>query len=150
MLITFEDVINSGLPISDDIAPNEIENAISVAELYWLKSLIGDEKYINLDEDPISEQNYLLLNGGKYTSIKYLSGIKRALINYVFSYLLLNNIRATRYGSVYKTDEYSENANSNDLQYNSSYYREIAEAYIQELNGIIEIKQGNDTNRLLY
>lgn len=150
MILTSTDILNSGLPISDDISSNEIENAISVAELYWLKSLIGDEQYINLDEDPISEQNYLLLNGGKYTSIKYLAGIKKALINYTFSYLLLNNIRATRYGSVYKTDEYSENVKPNNLQFNSRYYREIAEAYIQELNGIIEIKQGNDTNRLLY
>lgn len=149
MLITFEDVINSGLPISDDIATNEIENAIEVSEFFWLKSLIGDEKYIDLNNDPTSDENYLLIQGGVYEN-KYLAGIKRALINYTFSYLILNNIRATRFGSVYKTDEFSENVNPNNLQFNSRYYREIAEAYIRELDGIITIKQGNDTNRLLY
>lgn len=149
MIITVNDILNSGLPISDDIRASEIENAIEVSEFFWLKSLIGDEKYIDLNNDPISDENYLLIHGGVYEN-KYLAGIKRALINYTFSYLILNNIRATRYGSVYKTDEYSENANPNDLQFNSRYYREIAEAYIRELSDIIEIKQGNDTNRLLY
>lgn len=149
MIITVNDILNSGLPISDDIRASEIENAIEVSEFFWLKSLIGDEKYIDLNNDPISAENYLLLHGGVYEN-KYLAGIKRALINYTFSYLILNNIRATRFGSVYKTDEFSENANTNNLQFNSRYYREIAEAYIRELDGIIEIKQGNDTNRLLY
>lgn len=149
MIITVNDILNSGLPISDDIRASEIENAIEVSEFFWLKSLIGDEKYIDLNNDPISDENYLLLHGGVYEN-KYLAGIKRALINYTFSYLILNNIRATRFGSVYKTDEFSENANTNNLQFNSRYYREIAEAYIRELDGIIEIKQGNDTNRLLY
>lgn len=157
MLITIDEFLNSGLPVSEDIRIATVENAIKTAEIFWLKNLISDENYIDLIENPETELNYTLLEGGSVTSprgTKYVAGIKAALHHYVFALILNDNLRATRYGSVEKDSEYSKLADAQDIEIIAREHVEIAESFVDDLLEFFDtncLKCRQDVfNKLLY
>lgn len=122
MIITISELINSGVAISDDISNSEIEFAINTMEHFYLRPALGEHYEHFIEQNP--SQTYSEL----------LPLVKSAMYHIVYAYILQNrNIRATRYGSVVKNDEYSNSpSESNALMVCKAEF-EIGESYIQEV-----------------
>ena len=130
-LITVNDFINSGLPVSDDIRTEEIQFAIKTVEKTYLKNFIGAELYKQLIDSPTDYSN--LLNETDYTN-----GIKHSEYEMVFAWLMYDRMRLTRYASVIKDDEHSTDPSEDDIMSICSMHWESA------LENIIETLLAND------
>lgn len=140
MIITPEYYLNLGLPISDDIDPNEVEAAVTVVEEVMVKPRIGDENlnaledYNNLtpeQQDPQDEE-YILLNGGRMATGKRYAGLKRAEAYLVYGYMMTNTFRITRYATVEKNSEFSSSARQ-DMEFQARTNWEIGEQLLKEI-----------------
>lgn len=150
MILTANDVLNSGFAISDDISVEVINKNIMTAELFWLKPQITDESYIDLLDNPTTEEHVVILNGGEIEG-KYVAGLKFALINYVYALILVDSLRVTRYGTVEKTSEYSAVAPIDKVQFKAEFHAEIAQMYLQDLDFYFELTNvRNDLFNKLY
>ena len=110
MLITPYDFNNSGMPVSDDIRDEEVNMAIQTVEMSYLKPLITPEYYTELNTSTLSDDDYNVLNGDGV-----VAGVKFALYHCVFAYLMWDRMRLTRYTSVIKDDEHSNEPDTDDL-----------------------------------
>lgn len=110
-LITIEDLRTHTKNIARTVVWDDVEPYIREAQNLDIKPKIGDETLMKL----LSEENEvytLLLNGGIYTNngqSRMFSGLKAALSYYIYARLVNNSFQFTRFGSVQKTDQYSQN-----------------------------------------
>ena len=144
MIITVNELLTSGLPVSDEIDERKIEQAIFTSEQFILKPRIGDKLYIDIINQP--SDFTLLLNGGvaEYEEngtvmYKYLAGLKRALLQLSFALLLRDNMSATTFGSVMKKEEYSEQASEERLNQVARYHTEVGLQFIKEVTDYLKI-----------
>lgn len=107
-LITADDFLNSGLPVSDDIRPEEVEFAISTVERNYLKPFIGAELYAELVSDPLEYETLL-------DETDTTNGIRHAECEMVFAWMLYDRMRLTRYSAVIKDDEHSSDPSESDI-----------------------------------
>lgn len=140
MILTPEYYLNLGLPISDDVDHNEIEAAVTVIEEVIVKPRLGDdnlndlEDYNNLpaeQQDPTDEE-YILLNGGRMQSGKRYAGLKRAEAYLTYGYMMTNTYRITRYATVEKNSEFSSSARQ-DMDFQSRTNWEIGQTMLEEI-----------------
>ena len=107
-LITTQQFLDSGLPISDDIRTAEIEFAIKTVEKVYLKPFIGEELYKKIIDSPDTHTNLL-------DETNYTNGIRYSEYEMVFAWLLYDRMRLTRYTSVIKDDEHSDEPATDDI-----------------------------------
>lgn len=107
-LITADDFLNSGLPVSDDIRTEEVEFAISTVERNYLKPFIGAELYAELVSDPLEYETLL-------DETDTTNGIRHAEYEMVFAWMLFDRMRLTRYTAVVKDDEHSKDPSEQDI-----------------------------------
>lgn len=107
-LITADDFLNSGLPVSDDIRHEEVEFAISTVERNYLKPFIGAELYSKLVANPLEYETLL-------EETPLTNGIRHAECEMVFAWMLFDRFRATRYTSVVKDSEESSEPSENEI-----------------------------------
>ena len=120
MLITPNELINSGVPMSDDIREEEITFAIQTVEATYLKPLITPDYYATLNTSTLSDDDYCVLNGDES-----IMGIKSALYHLVWAYLTYDRFRLTRYTTVIKDDEHSDNPSKDEIMDLCSTHWEI-------------------------
>lgn len=132
MLITFQEFIDSGVRISNDISQQEIELAIRTVEQFYLKPAITDEHYIDIKTNPQDPTNLILLNGGVIEDKEY-AGLKYALYHLVYGYLSTENQRITRYSTVEKTSDYSKNTEREDLLQQARVHWDIGMSAVAEI-----------------
>lgn len=144
MLITVSELLNSGLAISDEIDTRKLDYAIETAELLIVKTRLGDQTYLAILDQPL--EYAAVINGGVVdreehgeTIYYYLNGLKRAMYELSFAYLLLNDISATVFASVRKKDDYSDNVGGEDLFLAAKAHYEIGLAYIKEVTNWLGI-----------
>lgn len=101
-LISTQDFINSGLPVSDDIRPEEIDASIKTTELVYLKPFLSSELY-----------NALL--SPQYENVELKNIVKFADCHCVFAMMLYDRMRLTRYNTVIKEDEHSKEPSEADI-----------------------------------
>lgn len=131
MILTVDDFLAMGFKVSVD--GQEVLRAIEEAEFFYIKSVIGDDLYIRYSStvfDP-GTLEYILLNGGVYNNL-FFSGLKRAVANIAFAFLLRMNVNAVRFGTVRKEDENSSNVEENLLYNASKHHFTIGKAYLKE------------------
>ena len=131
MILQPQEMIDFGLKISaDDI---ELENSIFDAENFYVKSVIGNNHYISLqgELDPTTKA-YVLVNGGTWNGLCF-AGLKRAIANIAYAFLLRENVNATRFGSIRKYDENSSNIDENLLYNAAKHHFTIGKAYLTEI-----------------
>lgn len=135
MILTTEYLQETGLKLSvDDSVANK---AIEDAELFYVKSVIGDDNYIRLLNEPVPESiDYAILNGGVYEG-KYYAGLKRAIAHIAYAFLLRMNVNAVRFGTVRKYDENSSNVDERLLYSTSKHHFTIGKAYLKEVTSIM-------------
>ena len=101
MLITTTDLLNSGLPVSEEISDDKLERAIKTAENFILKPRLG-ALYVTIITEP--SEYATILDGGIYTlpdgSEVYLSGLCEAAKELAYACLLRDNLAATTFGSI--------------------------------------------------
>ena len=140
MIITTTDLLNSGLPVSEEISYDKLERAIKTAENYIVKPRLGD-LYVTIITEP--SEYTTILDGGIYVlpdgSEVYLSGLCEAVKELAYACLLRDNLTATVFGSVLKKDEYSDQANEEKLTAVARYHTEIGMAYLKEVTDVLGI-----------
>ena len=136
MLITSNDIYNSGLSVSEEIPQANVERAIKTAEQFMVRPRLTDKVYI----DFVNGLHNDLLNGG-IVGENYVTGLKEAEIELTFAVLLHQSINATTFGSVVKTDDYSKYAGYDDIADEAKRHIEIGLAYLKEITNILGIKE---------
>lgn len=117
-LITADDFLNSGLPVSDDIRHEEVEFAISTVERNYIKPFIGEELYAEIVANPLEYESLL-------DETDTTNGIRHAECEMVFAWMLYDRMRLTRYTTVVKDDEHSENPSKDEIMDLCSTHWEI-------------------------
>lgn len=143
-LITNEEISQLARPCTTD--EDMAKAMIAEAQRVEIKPRIGDALYLKLMEDNPEERLEVLLNGGVWKDScgdHLLTGIKTALAYYTLARITRDgNIQETRYGSVVKDDQYSEDPEKAERQ---RQYRELfsqADSYMAEaLNYLAQNKQ---------
>ena len=131
MILTYNDIMNYGFRIGNDIKQPTVELAIETAELYYLQPSVKPSEFIELTELPATS---VLLVGGLYVddngSSHYIAGLKKGLAHIAYAELLRININATTFGSVQKNDEYSVNV---DPKEQIKYFLAVGLQYVREV-----------------
>ena len=135
MIITVNELLQSGLPISDEIDETKLERAISTTEQYIVKPRIGDQMYYNILGNPTEYSTDL--NGGYVVDgerCAYLTGLKTAEYHLVFAMLINMDIAATSFGTDVKLNpEVSRPANSEELRRVGMTHTEIGMRFLKEI-----------------
>lgn len=132
MILSPDEFINFGLKMSVD--EPTLLRALEDAELFYIKSVIGDTNYINYSTNTFTPDSmeYVILNGGIYDN-HYYAGLKRAVANVAYAFLLRMNVNATRFGTVRKYDDNSSNVDETLLYNTTKHHFTIGKAYLKEV-----------------
>lgn len=135
MILTVEEFIDSGLKVSVD--NKNAQQAIEDAELFYVKSVLGDSNYIHFNE-PVIEgtPDYYIVNGGIVNDI-FVPGLKRAISHIAFAFLIRMNINAVRFGTVKKDDQNSSNADETTIYNTAKHHFTIGKAYLKNTCQVI-------------
>ena len=147
MLLTTDEFLNGGMPVSDDISTYEVEEAIQMIEDFVVKPHLTDENFIALEayndlppaeQDP-EDDEYILINGGTIDNKRY-AGLKKAIKYLVFAWMGVNLNRLTRYATVEKDSEYSKPASLENLERQMRLNYEIGTQFLNEVMTYYNIK----------
>ena len=131
MILTYENIMAYGFRTGADIPRATVELAIEAAELYYLQPSISGNNFAELVALPATS---VLLVGGLYVDAKgdshWIAGLKKGLAYIAYAELLRMNINATTFGSVQKTDEYSQNV---DPKEQIRYFLSVGLRYVREV-----------------
>lgn len=134
MITTTNELLNSGLPVSDEVDNAKLQMALHTAENYIVRPRLTNERYIGIEENP--EEYAAILNGGKLLEgdiTYYFSGLKAAIHHLAYALLMRDNLNATSFGTVTKKDDYSEVSAEERLRTVVMYHTEIGLAYLKEI-----------------
>lgn len=141
MIITVNDLLNSGLPVSEELSDERLQNAITTAEQYIVKPRLGNEMFVDIITEP--EEYTVLLDGGIYElpdgKQTYITGLCAAVKELAYACLLRESIMATTFGSTRKKDDYSDAADEDTLYNVARYHTEIGMAYLKEVTDALNI-----------
>lgn len=140
-ILTSQEFIDMGFPISNDIDTSRIQLAISTVEGTCVKNALTNEHYLDLMNNPSSATNYILLNGGTIDDAYYL-GLKVAIGYMAFAWLMSSSYQVTRYGTVLKRSEFSDNKVSideDDLNIATRRYLEVGIGLLKEIMKYYEL-----------
>ncbi len=117
------------------IDDDKLGRIIHESEMLYVKPAIGNEIYLRLITNPVSEDCNTLLDGGVY-SLKgkrfQFEGLKTALAYYAFARSAKSSIIPTRYGTVEKKSEYSNQAVLTERQKLIRETFEVADRYLKD------------------
>lgn len=142
MLITSDEFLYSGLPVSTDITAEEIEMAIRTVEQLYVKQCFGD-KWSEIVADP--EEYTDIIEG-----TDEIAGLKLAEYHLVFAYLLYDEMRLTRFHAIVKNDEHSDNPSREDLLAVAKHHWEIGTTFINECSKILQVDTQKVLNNLIF
>ena len=155
MIITANELLNSGLPISDEISTSTLNDAIMTAESMIVLPRLGDSLFTDIELNP--EDYDVILNGGLMTEelvidgsddssedlalVARFSGLKFAEYHLAFAVLLTNTVVATTFGTVVKKDDYSDAAGADRIERLARQHTAIGMKAIQEITDWFQIPQ---------
>lgn len=149
-ILTTQEFLNMGFPISDDIDTYRIQLSIDTVEGTCIKDALTNEHYLDLVNNPSSTTNYILLNGGTIDDIYYL-GLKKAIGYITFAWLMSSSYQVTRYGTVLKRSEFSDNKVSideDDLNIATRRYLEVGIRLLKETMKYYELDTTKNVDTL--
>lgn len=144
MILDTNTYFDCGLPTSTDISAQEVEFAIKTIEQYYVKPRLGAELYADIVDNPSNYEE--ALNGSNN-----LAGLKTAVEHLVYSYMLWDRTRLTRYTTVVKNDEHSTEPKPEDLYQICKAHWEIGEAFTREVCEFLQTPTPNHPlNNLIF
>lgn len=150
MILTIQEFLNMGFPMSDDIAEDRLKLAIETVEGTCVKYALTTEHYLDLINNPTSATNYILLNGGTIDDQVFL-GLKKAIGYIAFAWLMSSSYQVTRYGTVLKRSEFSDNKvniDENDLNIATRRYLEIGIRLLKEIMSYYQLNTSSNIDVL--
>lgn len=120
---------DSGLPVSDDITPSEVDMAIKTVEQYEMRPYFTNEKWNDILTNATQYENYIVGD-------ENCAGLQQAALHLVFAYLLFDRIRLTRYSTVIKNDEHSSDPSVGDLMQVCQMHAEIGIGFMYEVGDL--------------
>ncbi len=144
MICSEEYIVNCGLPISSDITAQEIEYSIRTVEQFYVKPIIGSELYSEIDSDTTHQYDDVIHGTSE------LAGLELAISHLVFGYMIFDNTRLTRYSSVVKDSDESENQSREDLLAISKHHWEIGMVFVREVLKFLQIKAPKSYNNMIF
>lgn len=155
-LLSANEFLASGMPVSDDLRSEEVQAAIQSVEYTYIKEALTDEIYIELLEaaTPLDEETDVILNGGIIDDKAYL-GLKFAICNMVWAFRAMDVIRITRYSTVEKESEFSSRADLEQLNNQARVRWELGQAAVAEICAFYDLPDPSNhingfLNTLLY
>ena len=135
MLINLNDMNEKCRPTYTDTAV--FEACANEVELIDLKSLVGDETYLDIVGRQYEEELTILMDGGKFTDnrgeIRFFGGLKKALCYLTYARILrASTLAPTRFGVTEKSDNYSVRAELEERQRVANDIDEIGNVLINE------------------
>lgn len=153
MITTTTDLLNSGLNVSDEITDARLERVIRDTEMGIVKPRLGDPVYIEINDDPVTYEDYI--KGGVVTYTTHdrcgrevektvlLSGLKEAVCHIAFGMLLRDNAVSTTYGSVIKEDEFSVWNAPDEIRGTAVMHYELGLHYLDEVCEALGVEKGS-------
>ena len=149
-LITVEEVMALGRPISPHIEKEKLLSYIYETERLSIKPVIGDSLFTKIlakiqpdkekmaDDDPVK----ILLDGGDYTDstgqFHMLSGLRMAMSYFVYAqYVMDGDLHLTRAGVVIKDGAYSSHVSSKERSDSYNNALAIAQGFMSEVKAYI-------------
>lgn len=136
--------MDCGLPISSDISEREIEYAIKTVEQFYLKPMLGAELYADIDTDTTHQYDDIIHGTSE------LAGLEMAISHLVFGYLIYDNTRLTRYSSVVKDSDESDNPSREDLLAISKHHWEIGMVFVREVLKFLQIETPKTCSNMIF
>lgn len=143
-ICSVNDILNCGLPLSTDIRDEEIALAIKTVSMYYLKDALGSELYASIISDTTHQYDDIVV--GTDT----IAGLRLALEHGVFAYMLYDSIRLTRYSSVVKSSDESEQPRRDDILALCKHHWEIFAVFVDEVLNYLQIEKPKRTNNLIF
>jgi hypothetical protein len=122
-----------------------IERAIKDTELFFLKTVVGDEAYSLMLTAEEGTDYWTAVNGSAT-----MAGAKEAVGHFAFAVLLLENLNATRTGTVKKRDDYSTPAYEDDIYKLQRYHYTVGKRYLDEVCAFLNIRPDYNSANYLY
>ena len=142
-LITAQELMESGLPISFDITEKELEQSISTVEQFYVVPRIGDLQWTQLIEHPTDYD--VAINGGTT-----LAGLKQSEYHLVFAWVMWDRFRVTRYTSVQKDSDESTAPSARDIIDVASQHYEIGEVFLRGVLKFLQIEDNGVQNGFIF
>lgn len=145
-LITPNEAKTLGRPITGKLEEDKLNAFITEVEQMNIKPVLGDKLFIDILEKGEENEVYkMLLNGGSYTdsnnNISSFTGLKSTIAYFVYAQNLMSgDLNVTRYGTVFKDDDYSSRISSKERSdaYNNTL--EVANYYLKECVKFCKVK----------
>lgn len=137
-LITPNEAKKLGRPITGKVDEDKIIAYITEVEQMNIKPVLGDTLFLDILEKGEENKVYKkLLNGGSYTdssnNVNSFTGLKTTVAYFVYAQNLMSgDLNVTRFGTVYKDDDFSTRISSKERSdaYNNTL--EVANYYLKE------------------
>lgn len=139
-----------GFRIGRDVPQATVELAIETAELYYLQPSLSGADFVALRD---MDATAVLIAGGlfvdEHDESHFIAGLKKGLAFIAYAELLRMNINVTTFGSVQKSDEFSQNV---DPREHIKYYIAVGTQYVREVCKLAGYKYSPQTgvNRETY
>lgn len=143
-IVTPSDVINSGLPISSDITEQEVSLAINTVSQFYLKNVLGADLYADIMQDTEHQYDDIVIGNDR------IAGLRLAMEHGVFAYLIYDSIRLTRYGSVRKESDESQNPKIDEILSLAKHHWEICMAFVREIAESLQIEMPKGANNFIF
>lgn len=145
-LISPKEAMTLGRPMTGKVDEDKLNAYITEVEQMNIKPVLGDKLFYELLEKGEGKDDYeTLLNGGTYTdnnnNLCSLAGLKKTIAYFVYAQNLMSgDFQATRYGTVFKNDDYSSHISSKERSdaYNNTL--EVANHYLKECVRYCKVK----------
>ena len=137
-------LMDCGLPISSDISERELEYATRTVEQFYVKPMLGGELYADIDTNTTHQYDDIIHGTSE------LAGLELAISHLTFAYLIYDNTRLTRYSSVVKDSDESENQSREDLLAISKHHWEIGCSFVIEVCKFLQIKAPKSYNNMIF
>lgn len=160
MITTVDDMLDSGLKVSDEIPTAVIRRALKDVELNIVAPRLGGDLYRAIENDTTHEYDTYVYGGtvtveeedreghcGACHTVEKtyaLAGLVDAITHIAWALLAMRDTALTVYGTVVKNDEYSENVKNDELRRSVQVALEMG---MYQLNLVARaLKAEGDTN----
>ena len=145
-LITVKEATSLGRPMGGKVGEDKINAYISEVEFMNIKPVLGEKLFLDLLSKGEENADYkLLLNGGSYTdssnNVCSFPGLKVTIAYFVYAQNLMSgDFQVTRFGTMFKEDDYSSHISSKERSdaYNNTL--EVANYYLKECIKYCKVK----------
>lgn len=144
-ILSVEVFINGGMPVSSDITEAEIGLKIRSFEHFYLKPILTADVYSAIVTN--ADHAYDNVIHGDDT----LAGLEIAIMHGVYALMLYDTLRLTRYGSVRKDTNESENPERDDILAVCKQNFEICQVFVSEVCKYLDVHSNkNHYNSFIF